>query len=131
MTEENKLRVTVSLGATMPFGDFGNVRPHIEISGIDPYGDVEQQINDGLATGVRAFARIDEELEVIITQLISPVAGKPGIRDRVERLENSLNTVKESNRKIIERLRDAGIIETTAAAVKGAMDGKGGKGDTD
>lgn len=111
--------VTVGLGATMPFGDHGFVKPNLELM-IDPEGDVDQQIADQLAIGVRAWTLIDEELETIITKLISPVAGMPSTGDRVKALESSMATVKTNINRIVSKVRehDTKLTADLSAAVK-------------
>lgn len=101
--------VTIELGATLPFADYGNVKPLIRIEGIDPEGDVEEQIKQGVEVSQRAFARINEQLDVSVSEIIAPDTGKPGYRQKVETLESSLKEVIKVQNKIMKALKDADI----------------------
>lgn len=111
------LKVTVELGATLPFGDHGFVKPTIKIDGLNPdSAQLEQDIIDGINTAQHAMVAIDEQLEVTISQLLAPATGQPGARDRLEKLEKSMSTATENIRRIATRLKE--VAPAVAPAVK-------------
>jgi hypothetical protein len=117
------LRVTVELGVVLPVtkDGFGNVKPRIMLSDIDPNGDVERQITVGLDTAVRAFARIDEALDQVLSELLAPVTGQPGFKDRLELAERDVSTAKGNIKRMAEKVKsmDADLkraIESTRPA---------------
>ncbi len=116
---EVRMLVSVELGATLPTGEYANVRPLIRIDNIDPAGDVDRQVAVGLETAARALAEIDGQLDVVISELLSPESGKPGYRARVDALEDQVQRSSEALRKLMVRLRDAGVLSQVATAVAG------------
>ena len=116
------LLVSVELGATLPTGDFANIRPLIRIDNIDPSGDVDRQLALGLETAARAIAEIDGQLDVVVSEIISPESGRPGYRARVDALESQVQQASVALRKLMERLRDTGVLSATTTAVMETSD---------
>ena len=112
------LRVSVELGGTFPFpGErFGNVKPNLVIHGIDPEGDVDAQIELALVTGEKGWAAIDEQLVVVISNLIAPHVGQPGIPAQLKEMQAKLATNTENIKRMADHLRTLG--PTIAADVK-------------
>lgn len=104
---QKDLRVTVELGLVLPVtkDGYGNVKPRIVLSGLDPAGDIEKQITTGLNTAVRAFARIDESLDQVLSEILAPVTGQPGFKDRLEVMEKDLATAKGNIRRMAEKVK--------------------------
>lgn len=123
MSAEDRLTIDVELGATVPVGQFGNVRPLLRIRGLDPAGDVAAQVALALGAGQTAWALIDDELEVVISQMVAPDAGTPGFRDRVDALEQYRETARTNFKKIAERLKAMEGRLPAAVAERAAEDG--------
>lgn len=103
---ENKLGVTVELGVTLSVGDMGFVKPTIKIEHIDPDGDVDDQIRRAMVTAVKAFAEIDGQLEVVVSELLAPATGMPSFKGRMELVEGNLDTARTNIQKIAAKIRD-------------------------
>lgn len=105
---QRDLRVTVELGLVLPVtkDGYGNVKPRIVLSGLDPSGDVEKQISTGLETAVRAFVRIDESLDQVLSELLAPVTGQPGFKDRLEISEKDITTAKGNIRRMAAKVKE-------------------------
>ncbi len=118
--DDNRLRVTVELGATMPFGEMGFIKPLLRISNIDPDGDVKAQVQRGIGVAAEAFAEIDGELERVISDMLSPMLGKPGYSDRVEKLEQSVGVLRRNVRTIVAKIKEqeAPIAEVVAGGTE-------------
>lgn len=123
---QKDLRVTVELGLVLPVSKdgFGNVKPRLVLSGLDPFGDVDRQITVGLETAVKAFARIDESLDQVLSELLAPVTGQPGFKDRLEVNEKDVSTAKGNIRRMADKVKQldtqlAAAISELAAVKKG------------
>lgn len=116
---QRDLRVTVELGLVLPVtkDGYGNVKPRIVLSGLDPFGDVEKQISVGLETAVKAFVRIDESLDQVLSELLAPVTGQPGFKDRLELSEKDVKTAKGNIRRIADKVKSMDA-EVAAALAK-------------
>lgn len=114
MTDEAGRSLTVELGLTIQWGEMNFIKPCITIS-IDPDGDVEAQLDRGLAAADVAFARIDGHIENVIADLIAPNAGQPGFNERVEKMEKALEIARKNIKTIKEK-----IDELIAAPQRGA-----------
>lgn len=101
------LPVVVELGMVLPLGEdkYSNIKPLISMT-LDPYGEIpiEQQIETALSTAKLAFAKIDDQMSAIITDLISPISGQPSYGDRLEELEKFRKAATRNFRKIQDRL---------------------------
>ena len=114
------LRVNVELGATLPFdagGGFGNVKPVISISGIDPEADVEKQIELGIEVAKKAFVRIDEQLDISVSEILS-TDGVPGYRQKVDLIERDVKALRTTMENLLGALTRKGLVE----AVSGKKD---------
>ena len=96
--------------------DYANVKPEIVISGIDPDGDVEAQVRVGLETASYALGEIDGQLDISLSQILSPVSGQPGFRDQVTENSALLKKVRSALRATQKRLE--ALEEPTAKAVR-------------
>lgn len=107
LDSQKDLRVTVELGIVLPVSKdgFGNVKPRVVLSGIDPFGDVDHQITVGLNTAVKAFARIDESLDQVLSELLAPVTGQPGFKDRLEVNEKDVSVAKGNIRRMADKVK--------------------------
>lgn len=113
------MRVTIELGGTFPFpgpDTFGNVRPLIRITDLDPEGDVEGQIQLALAVGEKAWVAIDDELAVKLHSMFSVHAGVPTVPEVMRAFENKLATNSENIKRIAEHVRT--LTPPMAAAVR-------------
>ena len=97
--------VEIGLGVTIPVGDYGNVKPRVSMR-IDQDGDRDSQINAALETAVQAFAAIDGHFDVIVSELISGQSGKPGYRERVDKLEEKVKDTRDALRRAAERIKE-------------------------
>lgn len=102
------LRLNVHVGVVLPIPglNIGVIKPDIEIQGLDPNGDVEAQVTLALEKAAYAMARMDEQLEVVMTDMLSPETGSPGYRERLEEAERSISAVKQRLNEVIVRLRE-------------------------
>ena len=114
------MRVSVELGCTLPFDTtgYGNVKPLITISDIDPEADVEKQIELGIEVAKKAFVRIDEQLDVAISEIIS-TDGVPGYRQKVDLIQRDVIGMRKTVENLIDALKKKGIVE----AVNGKKEG--------
>lgn len=99
-------KINVSLGVTIPAGEMGFVKPQIEILELDTEGDIDGQITESLVAASKAFIRIDEELETVVSRLLSPVTNKPSTVDRISVLESEYKKIREAQAAAAKRLRD-------------------------
>lgn len=120
----DRLLVTVGLGATLPFGEMGFLKPELRVANIDPAGDVAAQVQAGLAAAGVAFAAIDGELERVISDMLTPMGSKPGYADRVERLERSVDMIRRNIATVVTKVREheAAIAARAALVVAGEAD---------
>ena len=96
--------VEIELGVTVSVGDYGNIKPRVSMR-IDPDGDRTAQIDAALETAVQAFAAIDGQYDVIISDLISAQSNKPGYRERVDKLEEKVKDTRDVLRKVVDKIR--------------------------
>lgn len=102
------LTISVTLGATIPTGDFGNVRPTVEIKNIRLDQPLEPQLEHALAAAGKAWLAIDDEIEHRVMDMLSIDAGStetPTLRDRVARLETWQTTVRKNTKVIVDEVR--------------------------
>lgn len=99
------LTFSAEFGATIPTGDYSNVKVLIRIDGIDPDGDVEAQVDKCLAGGTTAWKRIDEAAEIIVTDIVSVQSGNPTLSKRVADVEATLGAVKSNLNKVVQHLK--------------------------
>ena len=117
---EPRPTVDVELGVTVPWGELGFIKPRVAINGIDPSGDVDDQVSRSLEAAARAFARIDGQLEVAIMEAISPDTKSPSISERLEALERGIEIQRKNIRAIADQLRK--ISKLVAGRVEAAED---------
>lgn len=91
------LTVSVSLGATIPIGDYQNIRPAVEIRNLRLDKPLEEQVKAALEAVRYAWAAVDNELEVQITEMVSGAAGIPTIRDTLDELRKWVDDVAKPN----------------------------------
>ncbi len=125
--------VSVTLGYTLPVTDFGNVKPSITISNIDPSQDVPSQVRAGIEVGNQAFLEIDKHLDLVLSQILSPSLGKPGFKDRLDDLEKYAETVKRNFKNLQAKLKaqDAQIAEALGQTLAQNGRGTGGQASHD
>jgi hypothetical protein len=102
------LTISVTLGATLPTGDFGNVRPTVEIKNIRLDQPLEPQLERALDAAGKAWLAIDTEIEHRVMDMLSVDAGStatPTLRDRVARLEAWQGTVRKNTKSIVDEVR--------------------------
>lgn len=88
MTVNNPdLRVSVGLKAVIPTIQFGNIQPSLEISGIDPTQDVQEQVDLGIAASSIAFAAIDDKLLLIVEEA-DLSEGANSIKEKIGTIED-------------------------------------------
>jgi hypothetical protein len=108
MADEEPLTISVTLGATIPTGDYGNLKPSVEIRGIRLDQPIEPQLELALAATAKAWLAIDGEIEVKVTEMLSQDAGGQagdGVRERLKKLEEFKGTAVESIKNIAEEVR--------------------------
>lgn len=104
------LRVSVEFGMTFEH-DGAFFKPLITVSNIDPKSDVDAQVTIGLEAAATAFVRIDEQLDVSLSQLLA-TNGKPGALERLEKLDKGFTECRTKLNDIIASLKAAGIKNT-------------------
>ncbi len=117
------LRVTVRLGLSLPTGDAGDawIKPEVELTNIDPAGDVAAQVEEGLAAATLSFIEIDGKLAAALDRIIESVQlVRPAEVQRVDILERRVALVTQGFNDLVVRLRD----QATAAAVTAAVEGQ-------
>ena len=99
--------LVVELGLTIPIPDqeYGMVRPNIRLE-IDETGDVDTQVTQQLQTAERVFGKIEEQYEVILTNLLATHTGDASIGDRVSGLEQAFNKLTRKVRELVEASSD-------------------------
>lgn len=95
------LLVSVSLGATIPVGEFQNIRPSVEIRNIRLDRPVEPQLKLALAAARQAWLAVDSEMEVQITEMVSGVAGQKTMADTIAELREWVDGVARTSFKNI------------------------------
>lgn len=106
MEDQKRLTVSVGLGITLPVGEYGNTKPTIYINDIDPAKDITAQITTGIETGIRALVEIDNNLEVVLSQILAPETGIPAFKDRLKDVEAYQKTTKSNMKSLQVRLKD-------------------------
>ena len=77
------LLVSVSLGATIPTGDYASLRPEVRIQNIRLDQDIDPQIKTALEAAAKAWVAIDTEIEMVdpsirnIAKKVRELAEKP------------------------------------------------------
>lgn len=99
--------VTVSLGATIPTGEFGNVRPHIEIRNIRLDQDLQAQLAPALEAAGVIWLAIDGEIEHRVMDMLSITAGDSTqtVRERIEKLEAWRGRVNRALDRVVEEVK--------------------------
>lgn len=123
----DKLTISVELGAVIPVGDpksFANVKPLLRIEGIDPSGDVDAQVSLALGAASKAWAAIDDNIEVAVSNIIGNELGNKSLTDQVKEIKaalnkfvNSLETVKTNQstlHKEVLKLKSGGDNDSKA-----------------
>lgn len=93
----SSLTVDVELGATIPTLEYGNIRPLIRISGVDPNGDVESQIEIAIAGATKVFASIDDNIINFVEEAAKAVGGGLEINNRLKAVEEALAIIKRDS----------------------------------
>ncbi len=102
------VEVSIHLGLKMPVPgvDYSNVEVSVTIAGLDPEGDVEAQLATALETSTRAFVRLDENVEVALTEILAPETGVPGYRERLTGVEEALSGLVTGFNELVPKIRD-------------------------
>lgn len=100
------LTVDVEIGATIPLGDYTNLRTKIAFNGLDPELPLEPQLEKAVIVAMAAAKKIDEKTEEVIVNTASIAAGKPGVADRLDALEAGLAKRKENEGKIAAKVKE-------------------------
>lgn len=112
MTQNKDLRVNVGLSATIPTGQFQNVKPNFDILGINPYEDVDEQVAAALDAASIAFAELDDKLLTIVSEDLQIAQGGKPVSEQVKALREELdklkNYVRNSVVPVIKRNTPAG-----------------------
>ena len=107
------LTISVTLGATIPTGEFGNLRPTVEIRNIRLDQPVEPQLKRALDAAGKAWLAIDSEIEHRVMDMLSVDAGStatPTLRERVAALEGWQTTVRKNTRTLADEVRRHKVI---------------------
>ncbi len=110
------LRVSLTLGLTIPVETYGSVKPSISILEIDPSGDVEAQVELALNAAVVGFAKIDENLETLLSEIIAPITNTPSMKTKLDTLDEDLKKVKRNITTIASKIRSMAETLPVAAA---------------
>ena len=97
------LTVSVSLGATIPVGDFQNIRPAVEIRNIRLDLPIEPQVKNAIEAAKVAWIAIDNEMEIQITEMVAGAVGQPTIRDTLEGITAWIDGVAKKSFKNISK----------------------------
>lgn len=89
--------VSVSLGATIPVGEFQNLKPAVEIRNIRVDQEIEPQIQAAIEAAKVAWLAIDQEMEVQIVEMVSVAAGDRTVRDVLDELRSWVESVAKKN----------------------------------
>lgn len=110
-----ELPVIISDFATIPCGDYGNLKPGIQIE-ILSTGDPEEeaaQIEQAMRTAEMAYRRIDEVLLVLVSEALADV---PSLKGVIEAQQKALEVIKENMYRMANEvkrqqtlLREAGL----------------------
>lgn len=102
------LLVSVSLGATIPTGDYASLRPEVRIQNIRLDQDVDTQVKTALEAAAKAWVAIDTEIEVQVSDMVASATGKPeGVREQLDELQQwRKKMVDPSIRNIAEKVRE-------------------------
>lgn len=99
--------VTVHLGLKMPVPgvQYSNVEVSVTLAGIDPEGDVDAQITSALETSTQAFVRLDENIEVALTEILAPETGVPGYRERLAGVEEVIAKLAAGFNELLPKIK--------------------------
>lgn len=99
--------VTVLLGLKMPVPgvQYSMVEVAVTIAGIDPEGDVDAQITSALETSTQAFVRLDENIEVALTEILAPETGVPGYRERLGSMEEVISKLANGFNELLPKIK--------------------------
>ena len=123
----NPLTVDVELALVLPLGDgndYHNIKPLLRINGLNPSGDVEEQLKLALTASSQAWASIDENIEVAISNILSTSVGSSSISDRIKNLEKAritqdaaLKSSSETIRNMADKIKslDKSLIEALSS----------------
>ena len=120
MSDATDRPLLVELGLTIQWGDMGFIKPRIALA-IDPAGDIEAQIKEGLDASTQVFAAIDGHMERVIADLISPNTGEPGFNERIAQVEKSLIMAKKNMLAMKNKIDELIAARRTDATVEGAV----------
>lgn len=98
------MKVNVLLGVTLKVNEGDYVKPQIELVEIDPEGDVDAQIEEGISIARKSFLAIDGELDNTISKILAPVTNAPTVSSRVSELETDYQYLRERINSIVEGL---------------------------
>lgn len=100
------MMVTVSLGATIPVGEFQYLRPSVEIRNLRVDQPIEPQVEAAIRAARVAWVAIDSEIEIQITEMVSGSAGQATMRDTMDGINAWINDVaKKSFTNISKEVR--------------------------
>jgi len=115
-----EIPVIVSDFATIPCGDYGNLKPGIQIEIIST-GDPDEeaaQIEQAMRTAEAAYRRVDEVLLVLISNAMADVPSLKGVLDAqakaLEVMKENMHRMANEVRRQQTILREAGIDKRTS-----------------
>jgi hypothetical protein len=111
--------VDVEIGATIPLGDYTNLKTRVSFNGLDPSQPIEPQLDQCAVIAMAAVKRIDEKTEEIIVNTASLAANQPGIADRLAELEKQMGKRRENEQKIAGKVKE--LLAQVPAAVAEAI----------
>ena len=119
MCNNQDLLVRVELGMVLPFGDsqYNNIKPLVSMT-LNPYSEesIDSQVERALAAATVAFAKIDEQMSVVVTDLIAPASGSPTFGDRLTALEDYRKTASSNFKKIQVKMNELATAAPSIAA---------------
>lgn len=103
VTKKNSdLRVSVELGLAINLGEYNSLKPLVRIDGIDPHGNVEEQLQAAVSTSLQAWITMDGAMEQAITNLgVSAPDAKSKASERLKALEGFSAEAREALSKLI------------------------------
>lgn len=101
------LRISVTLGATLPTMQYGNIKPEITISNIDPNGNVEEQIELAIAAIKKGFESIDNHLVEFVESSEAIQESGTKLLEKVDTLETKLEKMITYIRSNVKPLVDS------------------------
>ncbi len=102
------LLVSVSLGATIPTGNYASLRPEVRIQNIRLDLDIDPQIKTALEAAAKAWVAIDTEIEVQVSDMVASSTGKSdGLREQLDELQQwRKKMVDPSIKNIADKVRE-------------------------